>query len=131
MVKLKNRYILLSLIFSLILLAVGFLAALLISRYHNNIKIGDAMFFIGLGITAVGALTMLNGNPSGADISKMGYNASQYDVFYNLESLKALRKSTDYVKNFKENLIIKLTFSGLTMTLGGILIVLFSALLNM
>lgn len=89
------------------------------------------MFFIGLGITAVGALTMLNGNPSGADISKMGYNASQYDVFYNLESLKALRKSTDYVKNFKENLIIKLTFSGLTMTLGGILIVLFSALLNM
>ncbi|KYH30194.1 MULTISPECIES: hypothetical protein [Clostridium] len=131
MVKLKSKYILLSLIFSLILLTIGFLVALLISRYYNNMNIGDVMFFIGLGTTSLGALTMLNGSPSGADISKMGCNTSQYDAFYNLESLKISRKPLDYIKNFKQNSVIKLTFSGLTMILGGILSVLFSTLLNM
>lgn len=129
MKKSRLNHILLSLLTAAVLMVIGIVIGLLIEKLSNT-PLTDVMFYEGIAVVIIGSLSMMRGNPSGIDLSGLGQTNAQYSANENLEAIRMQRESTDYYKNFKEHSIVKLTFSGTTLLLGGIFIVLYSAFLT-
>lgn len=117
-----------SLLLSIIFVVIGYLIAIPISNYsHDSIK--DVMFLEGLATTVITLFFTIQGNPSGISLQGLGQNTSQYSTNRNLETTRMERESTNYLKNFKNHSIVKLTFNSLTIVFGGVLIILCSIFL--
>lgn len=122
------KKITISLVLSIIFVAIGYLIAFLISNYyHTNFK--NVMFLEGLATTLITVLFSIQGNPSGINLHGLGQETPQYSAYANLETTRMERESTNYFKNFKNHSVVKLTFNSLTIVFGGILIILFSIFL--
>lgn len=129
MVKSRLKIIFLMIIYSLIFVGVGYLIGILISHWLGY-KFQDVMFVEGILVAIVGLFSMMKGNPSGISMHEIGQNYAQFVGTLNLEVTVHERQSTDYYKNFLKHSVVELAFSGFTIILGGVLIVLFSIFLS-
>jgi hypothetical protein len=125
MIKTRLKNILFSLLYSLILMVVGYLIAIPIShRFHYTLQ--DVMFLEGTIVVIIGTLLSMKGSPSCISLQGLGQRYAQYSSNENLEVTKIERKTTDYNKNPLIHSILELAFGGLTMIIGGFLIIILS-----
>ncbi|MFZ2539586.1 MAG: hypothetical protein WAX04_11880 [Oscillospiraceae bacterium] len=129
MMKLKLKDIfkksLFLLLYSLVFWGIGYVVAILIS-YQFKYNLQDVLFCEGLGFIMIGAFLSMKGNPSGVNFQGMGQNNGQYISYQNLEVTRIERETTDYYKNFFKHSVVEFAFSGLTIILSGIFIIVFS-----
>lgn len=112
------------LLFSLIYLGIGIVAAILISnKFDYNMQ--DVMAYEGLIILVIGIMMSMKGNPSGASISRMGSTDANLSSYLNNEIVRQEREINPYHKAFLKNNVVEFAFSNLSFILGGIFIILF------
>ena len=126
MIQILKR-VLISLMLSSLFFLLGYLLANPISNYfHTSFK--DIIFYEGI-ILVLGTLaSAIQGNPSGVNLQGLGMPNAVYISNRNLETSKTERNVTNYYKNFKNNGVVKLTLSKLTLAFGGIFLIIFSLL---
>ncbi|WP_286910588.1 hypothetical protein [Clostridium sp. UBA1652] len=126
--KLNIRKLIASFGLGFILMTVGILVAMGISsRYPYRIQ--DVLLIEGLIVTVIGFFLVMGGNSSGLDMTSLGFQGSQYSSYMNLRATEKERSTTKFYENFTKQGIISTTFNGLTIPLGGILIVVISYLI--
>lgn len=89
----------------------------------------DTMTIEGIVIAVLGAMSMMEGNPSGISLQGMGSKGAQFHSQMLLETVRYEREKTDYYKNFLKHSVVQLSFGGLTIVIGGILTLLCGILL--
>lgn len=113
---------------SFIVMVFGIFIGMLITRKYDY-RFQDVLLIEGILVTIVGFFSITGGNASGINLAAMGQQSSQYASYQNLKVLEKERNLTKYHKNFTKHSIIRVTFNGLTIPLGGILIVIISYLI--
>ncbi|MGI6707125.1 MAG: hypothetical protein ACOX6S_13180 [Clostridia bacterium] len=117
--------ILLVLFYSLILAVIAYVVAIPISRYFHA-TMQDATFYEGLVMVLIGIMLSSNPNAAGLNPWGMGWKIFPYQANDNVHlQLKRVEKEfTNNYKHFIQHPIGDYAFSGITILLGGILIIL-------
>ncbi|SHI20867.1 hypothetical protein SAMN02745941_02663 [Clostridium intestinale DSM 6191] len=126
--KLNIRKLAASFGLAFILMTIGILVAMGISSKYPY-RIQDVLLIEGLIVTVIGFFLIMGGNSSGLDMTSLGSQGSQYSSYMNLRTTEKERSTTKFYENFTKQGIISTTFNGLTIPLGGILIVVISYLI--
>ncbi|MEG0691849.1 MAG: hypothetical protein RR444_02080 [Oscillospiraceae bacterium] len=121
------KKILFLLLFSIIILGIGYLIALIISTSAKS-SMSDIMCYEGILAVIIGVFLCMKGNPSGLSISGMGQSNPQYISFQNLEVTRIEREQHPYYKDFFKNAVVEFAFSGVTIILSGIFMLIISLL---
>ena len=114
------------LIISIVVLAIGLLIALPISKYAHA-SYNDVVFIEGIIITVFSLYFSIQGNPSGLNLQGLGSENAQCTAYSNIETTRRERNFTDYFKNFEKHSVLNLTFRKLAIVFGGILLITSSA----
>lgn len=125
--KTKNiiKYLLITVFLSACISLTGYFVASLISKeFSTGIK--SVMFIEGIITLIIGLMSMMEGNPSGINITDSGRHGSEYLSYMNLEVTRMERNLTNYFKNFMNHSIVEIASSSLTIVLGGVFILLYS-----
>lgn len=116
------KKILFLLIFSILYLAIGYVAAILISN-HFHYKLQDVLFLVGFLLFLLGILMSMKGNPSGTSFSGIGQKNVTAISNLDLEVTRMEREINPYHKDFYKNNIVEFAFSNLTVLFGGVLLI--------
>jgi ABC-type multidrug transport system fused ATPase/permease subunit len=116
------RKILFLLIFSILYLAIGYVAAILISN-HFHYKLQDVLFIVGFLLFLLGILMSMKGNPSGTSFSGIGQKNVNAISNLDLEVTRMEREINPYHKDYYKNNVVEFAFGNLTFLLGGVLII--------
>lgn len=100
-----------------------------IMKHFYGYKILDAIFWIGLIMFAVGAMSSISGNATGSHIGDAEID-NQYQSFAIIETLRLERQITNYFANFKKQAVFDPKVSGLSIILAGVLLILISYFFN-
>ena len=100
---------------------LSFIVSFIISRLYGT-GFMEGLFWIGIVIIAAGGLLSISGNASGTQIYGGGAD-SQYQAFANIESLNLERKSTEFYKNFKKQMVFNPRISGLGVLFSGVILI--------
>lgn len=119
----------LSVLFSLIILGIGYVIAVLIAN-RSGYQLQDVLFVEGIIVIAIGLMLSMKGNPSGVSLQGLGQQNANQTASWNLEVTRIERDNTSYYKNFLQHSVLEFAFSNLVITLGGLLIILFSIFLT-
>ncbi|HZK53268.1 MAG TPA: hypothetical protein VFC84_03570 [Desulfosporosinus sp.] len=117
--------ILLYLVLTLILAGI---IAFVITHYYG-LKFIDALFWVGIISSMVGAMSSISGNSTGSHIGSGGID-SQYQSFAIIETLRVERESTNYFANFKKQALFDPKVSGISVILAGVLLIFTSYFLS-
>lgn len=90
----------------------------------------DCLFIIGIVVTIIGFMLMMQGNSKGIDLTQAGQLGSQYEAKLNIEVTKHEREKTDYFKNFKDHSVINPNSISMAITIGGIVMIIAGSLLK-
>ncbi|MBE5966425.1 MAG: hypothetical protein E7255_05590 [Lachnospiraceae bacterium] len=112
---------LLVLLFGFCYLGIGYAAGLLISRQFNC-RIEDVMTYEGILLTFLGILSSMRGNPSGMNINGIGQDNANMISYLSNEVTRQERERNPYNKDFHRNNIVSFVFGGLTLIVGGLLL---------
>jgi cell division septal protein FtsQ len=119
------KKILFLLIFSILYLAIGYVAAILISN-NFHYKLQDVLFLVGFLLFLLGILMSMKGNPSGTSFSGIGQKNVNAISNLDLEVTRMEREINPYHKDYYKNNIVEFAFSNLTVLLGGVLLIISS-----
>lgn len=124
--KILKRLVII-LVFSLILLGVGYIIALLISNQFGY-NLPDVIFYEGLIVTIIGLLLTMKGNAAGLSFGGNGPSYINSLSYIFLETTKPEGEDISYHKEIFNN-TVRFGLSNFTFLLGGIFLILFSACL--
>lgn len=117
-----HKKVLLMLVFSVLFLGIGYLAALFISN-RNGYFVQDVLFFEGLIVLIIGViLSMGKGSVNFWGLSRT--NLAQIEID------RMERKSPGYNEDFLKHSAVKFAYSSLTIIFSGLLLVLLSVILG-
>jgi ABC-type multidrug transport system fused ATPase/permease subunit len=119
------KKILFLLLFSILYLAIGYVAAILISNQFHY-KLQDVMFMVGFLLFIIGILMSMKGNPSGTSFSGIGQKNVNAISNLDLEITRMEREIKPYHKDYYKNNVVEFAFDNLTFLLGGVLIIISS-----
>jgi hypothetical protein len=119
------KKIVISLFLSIAILVLGCLIAVPISN-HYHAKYNDVIFIEGIFITVISLFFSVHGKASRLSYMGLSNKNAQYISEKNLETAKMERESAGYSKN---NSVINMTFSRLTILFGGIFLILYSVVM--
>lgn len=122
------RSAILSILYSLLILGVGYVIAILIAS-RSSYQLQDVLFVEGIIFIAVGLMLSMKGNPSGVNLQGLGQQNSNQTANWNLEVTRIERDKTSYYKNYLQHSVLEFAFSNWVLTLGGLFIILFSIFL--
>lgn len=109
-------------LFSLVILLAGWILGLFISSQIDS-GLSNILFFEGLIIVIIAVMASMKGNPSGIHTQTAGQQGNQATQHENLQITQDEKKLTDYHKNFVQHSVTDFTFSTITLTIGGILLI--------
>ncbi|MFU0825474.1 MAG: DUF3899 domain-containing protein [Clostridium sp.] len=112
----------------IIAILFGFISWIISKSFGKQFT--DILFYVSLGVIIIGFFLMMRGNPSGASLSGLGRNNTQYIANETLEAVKQQQQSTDYHKNFKKHSVVELNFKGIAILLSGILLMMLNVILS-
>lgn len=112
----------------IIAILFGFISWIISKSFGKQFT--DILFYVSLGVIIIGFFLMMRGNPSGASLSGLGRNNTQYIANETLEAVKQQHQSTDYHKNFKKHSVVELNFKGIAILLSGILLMMLNVILS-
>ena len=113
--KILSKCILFGVIWSIILVLIG----IVIVKF-NNFSLKDVLFIEGVAVAISGAFSFISGNPSGISLSSLGQDNAQYIATANLETSKIEKQKNNMKTDFK------ISLSGLSLFLGGIICIIIS-----
>ncbi|MGB4660543.1 MAG: hypothetical protein WBI07_15310 [Mobilitalea sp.] len=93
------KVLLISFVFSLIALALGLVASILIANYFNY-RLQDVIFCLGILLLIIGTLLSMKGNPSGSSINSIGNKNTNAISYFDLEVTRQERERNPYHKDF-------------------------------
>lgn len=133
--SMKSKAILLKLrdiiLFGLLSTLVAYLIALL-SSYVFDKNTFTVMYWIGMGVAVLGALSLGHGNPilMGSIASDHTNSGQQYMNYYNAESVRTERQITKYYDSIKNHGMSYYRRGGVNLFLNGAIVYLLTYLLD-
>jgi Na+(H+)/acetate symporter ActP len=114
-------------LFGLIVMGLGLLLGYLIAT-HYGYRLQDALFIIGILLVVIGIFASMKGNPVSMNIGGIGMKNANAISYMELETVRLERERTNYYQNFFKNAVVTFAFSGWTILLGGVFIIVVSIL---
>lgn len=126
MIKVKMKKMLHSLLiillFSIILFAIGFIIGIIISN-NSSKKLYDILTYEGILLIVIGIFMSMKGSPSGSNINGVGNENPQGISYLNSEVTRIEREIKPYHKDYFQKHINHFTFKNLVFILSGLLMI--------